>query len=201
MVATVTVQEVTGASGSKSYTSISNRVRLFTKDQATNQVTPQTDYPVPIPAAGFNYSYWKHVCLDIAGSGFTITNIRHYADAPPIGWNFGSGGELRRGNRDSGDHGVPLATDYEQATGTEGTTGYDIGDGSDGHDYFKGETTPTADVASDTSGSPATIDSTSHTSAEKSKAVCLQVKVDTAANGAVQGTQTAETLTWKYDES
>jgi hypothetical protein len=200
MVATVTVQEVTGASGSKTYTSITNRVRLFTKDQATNQATPQTDYPVPIPAAGFNYSYWKHVCLDLSGAGFTITNIRHYADAPPIGWDFGSGGALNRGNRDSGDHGCPVG-DYEQATGTAGTTGYAIDDASDGHDFYKGETTGVADVAADTVGTPATIDSTSHTSAEKSYFICLQVKVDTAANGAIQGTQTAETMTWKYDES
>lgn len=196
MVATVTVQEITGAAGSKTYTSITNRVRLFTSDQATNQSTPQTTYPVPIPAASYNYSYWKAICLDLAGSGFTITNVRHYSDGA-IGWNFGTGGELRRGNRDAGDKGCPDAS-YEQAAGTEGTTGYSIEDASNGHTYYKSQTTPTADVASDTSGSPATIDSGTHTTAEKTKHVVLQVKV---ASDATQGTQTAETLTWKYDES
>lgn len=199
MVATVNVQEVTGAAGSKTYTTISDRVRLFTKDQATNQVTPQTDYPVPIPAAGLNYSYWKHVCLDIAGSGFSITNIRHYSDGD-VGWNFGTSGALNRGNKDAGDHGCPTAS-YEQALGTEGTTGYPIDDAGDGHDYYNGETVGVANVDADTSTTPATIDSTTHTSAEKSYMICLQVVVDTAANGAIQGTQTAETMTWKYDES
>jgi hypothetical protein len=197
MVATVTVQEVTGASGSKVYTSITNKVRLFTSDLATNQDTPQITYPVPIPTSGFNYSYWKHVCLDVSGTFTKVDNIRHYSDGA-IGWNFGASGELRRGNRDSGDKGCPTAN-YEQAAGTEGTTGYSIEDASNGHDYFNGQTTKTVALQNDTSGSPAMVDSTGLTSAGKSKAIVLQVKVDTAANGALSGVQTAETLTWRYD--
>jgi hypothetical protein len=198
MVATVTVNEITGTSGSKVYTPITNRVRLFSDDVATNQSTPQTTNPVVIPTSGFNYSYWKAVCLDLAGSGFTINNIRHYS-AGDINWTFGTGGQLRRGNRDAGDMGCPDAS-YQQASGSAGVTGYAIEDasGSNGHAYYKSQTTPIADVNADLVGSPPVIDSTSHTSAEKTKHVVLQVKVFTDAT---QGTQTAKTLTWKYDES
>lgn len=194
MAATVVVQEVTGPAGNKTYTTITNRVRLFTADQATNQTTPQITYPVPIPDSGFNYSYWKHVCLDISGTFTKVDNIRHYSDGA-INWNLGTGGELRRGNRDSGDHGCPT-TDYEQASGTEGVSGYPIEDATNGHDYYKNQTTPTANVANDTSSSPAIIDSEGLTSAGKSKMIVLQVKV---ASNATSGVQPAETLTWKYD--
>jgi hypothetical protein len=194
MAASVAVNEVTGAAGSKTYTAISNRVRLFTDDVATNQATPQITNPVPIPAAGFNYSYWKHVCLAVTGTFTKVDNVRHYSDGT-IGWNFGSGGELRRGNRDAGDIGCPTAN-YDQATGTPATTGHTI---ETQHAYYSGEITPTADVASDVVGAPATVDSTGLTSAGYCKMICLQVKVDTAANGATSGVQTAETLTWKYD--
>lgn len=197
IVATIKVQELTGATGSKTYTDNgagTTTVRLFTADQATNQTTPQITYPIPIPAAGFNYSYWKHVCLDVSGTFTKVDNIRHYSDGA-IGWAFGSGGALNRGNRDSGDKGCPDAS-YMQATGTAGTTGDELGAT---HTYYSGQTTKTVSVASDTSASPATIDSTGVTTAGKTKGVVLQVKVDTAANGATSGVQTAETLTFKYD--
>jgi hypothetical protein len=199
MTATVVVQEVYGAS--PSFQTVSNRVRLFTADQVTNQVTPDTTYPVPIPAAGFNYSYWKHICLDVSSTFTSVGNIRHYSDGT-IGWNFGSGGELRRGNRDAGDQGVAVdalnghSSGYDQASGTPSTTGDTI---ETQHAFYSGQTTKVSSVASDTSGSPAVIESGSLTVAGKSKAIVLQVKVDTTANGASSGVQTAETLTWKYD--
>lgn len=202
MTATVVVQECVGAS--PTFQTVSNRVRLFTKDMVTNQSTPELTYPVPIPVAGFSYSYWKHVCLGITGTFTSITNIRHYSDSA-IGWNFGTGGELRRGHRDAGDQGVGVDTDnshsndYQQALGTEGTTGYTIEDVVHGHAFYNGQTVKTSKLDSDTSGSPAIIDSAGETAAGKSKAIALQVKVDTAANGATDGVQTAETLTWEYD--
>lgn len=203
MAAVIVVQEVTGSSGSKTFTTITNRVRLFTTDQATDQATPQITYPIPIPASDFNYSFWKHVCLDVSSTFTSVSNIRHYSDGA-IGWNFGSGGQLMRGNRDSGDIGVGVDTanshsdGYVQATGSTSVAPY--GDTiAASHTFYAGQTTPTADVASDTSASPATIEVGSLTEAGKSKAIVFQVKVDTAANGATSGVQTAETMTWKYD--
>ena len=90
-----------------------------------------------------------------------------------------------------------MPTEYDVATGTEGDTGHAIEDATNGHDYYNAQTTPTANVANDTEASPATIDSTDHTSAGKTKAVVLQCRV---ANDAVQGEQADETLTFKYDE-
>jgi len=195
MTATVKVMEITGPAGSKTYTEVTNRVRFFTKDQATDQSTPQDTYSIPIPTSGYNYSYWKAICLDLSGTFTKINNIRHYTDGS-IGWTLGTNGEVRRGNRDSGDHGCPDGS-YQQASGTEGETGYPIEDSTNGHAYYKDQTTPTVNVENDTEASPATIDSTDHTSAGKTKHIVLQVKVDTDAT---QGAQAAETFTWKYDE-
>lgn len=204
MTATIAVQEVYGASAT--FQTVTNRVRLFTADQATNQTTPDLTYPVPIPAASFNYSYWKHICLDISSTFTSVGNIRHYADGSSA-WNWGTGGGLRRGNRDSGDNGVGVDTanghtsGYQQAAGTVGTTGYAIEAATVGHAFYNGQTTKTADLMSDTVGSPCTIElsSTAITGAGKSKAVVVQVKVDTAVNGASSGVQSAKTMTWKYD--
>jgi len=188
MVATVNVQRMTGSG--PTYTTVTT-ARLRTDDANTADTTN----PIPIPTSGFKYSYWASICLDLSGTFTKINNVRHYSDGA-IGWNYGTNGQLRRGNRDSGDKGCPVAN-YQQASGTEGDTGYSIEDATNGHAYYKSQTTPTANVASDTSGSPATIDSGDHTTAEKTKHVVLQVKVDTDAT---QGTQSAETLTFKYDE-
>jgi hypothetical protein len=195
MVATVNVhQAVGGSDGSPgSYNNITANTRLQTKDQFA---PADTSYPIPIPTSGFKYSYWIHVCLDLSGTFTKINNVRFYSDGA-VGWNFGTGGELQRGNRDSGDHGCPMPSEYDVATGTEGDTGHSIEDGTNGHGYYNAQTTPTASVASDTEASPALIDSTDHTGAEKTKAVVLQCRV---ANDAVQGEQADETLSFKYDE-
>ena len=195
MVATVNVQQAVGGSDGSpgTYNNITSSTRLQTKDQFA---PTDTAYPVPIPSSGFSYSYWIHVCLDLSGTFTTVNNVRFYSDGD-IGWNFGTGGELRRGNRDSGDHGCPMDSEYDLATGTEASTGDTIEDAALGHGYYNGQTTSTANVSSDTEGSPAVIDSTDHTVAGKTKAVVLQCKV---ANDAVQGEQADETLSFKYDE-
>lgn len=195
MVATVLVYQAYGGSdGSPSESEISASTRLQTKDQFA---PTDTDYPIPIPTADFNYSYWIHVYLKITGGSFTkINNVRFYSDGA-IGWAFGTSGELRRGDRDAGDVGAPMDTEYDLATGVEGTSGDDIEDGVDGHGYYNAQTSKSVDVEGDTSGSPATVDSTDHTGVGKCKAVVLQVKVDTDAT---QGEQADETLTFKYDE-
>lgn len=179
----------------------------MTTDAFTNQITAQTTNPVIIPsgagagygAGDFNYSYWKHVCLDIAGSGFIITNIKHYSAGDintPSGdyWTTGTGGGLYRGNMDAGDIGC-AAANYIVAVGSAGTTGNPI---SVSHTFYSGQTTSELDVNDDTSGSAPVVDSGTHNTAGKSKMICLQAKV---CYDAVQGTQHTKTLTWQYDES
>lgn len=199
MVATVGVYCCVGGSdgtpGSESADLTGASIRLQTKDQ----IAPaDTSYPVPIPTSGYKYSFWKHVYLKITGGTFTeVTNVKFWSDGA-IGWNFGTGGELRRGNRDSGDQGAPMDSEYDVATGTDGDSGDEIENATNGHGYYNGQTTKTVDVENDTSGSKATVDSTSHTGTGKCKAVVLQVKVDTDAT---QGEQADETLTFSYDET
>jgi len=189
------VQAHGGTDGSPNYSPASGdaTLRFHTADQYN---PTDTTKPIPIPTSGYKYSYWVHICLDLSGTFTKINNVRHYSDGA-IGWTLGTGGELRRGNRDSGDKGAPMPTEYDVATGTEGDTGDAIEHATNGHGYYNGQTTPTANVANDTSASPATIDSTDHTTAEKTKAIVMQVRV---ASNATQGSQPAETLTWRYDE-
>lgn len=198
MPATVTVVEITGASGSVTRTTVTDRVRLFSADQATTQGSPQTTNPVVIPSTYiYQYSYWKAVCLQIAGSIGTLTNFRHYSDGTLNTWTYGTSGQVRRGARDAGDQGCPDA-DYAQAGGTSGTTGYAIEDGTNGHWYYKSQTTPVKDLNADLVGSPPVIDSSSITSANYTKHIVIQVRVDQSAT---QGVQATKTLTWMYDES
>jgi hypothetical protein len=196
MPATVIIEQSNG--GSDGSPGNENTVSVSTRLQTKDQYAPSdTSYPIPIPESGFNYSYWIHIYLKITvAPSVKINNIRFYSDGS-IGWNFGTGGELRRGKRDSGDQGCTMDTEYDVATGTEGTTGHPIEDGTNGHDYYNAQTTKTVNVNNDTEASPATVDSGDHSSVGKCKAVVLQVKV--AADG-VQGEQSDETLTFKYDE-
>lgn len=170
---------------------VKTAIRYCTADQHD----PGLNNPIPIPDSGFNYSYWKSLALSLTASFTKIDNIRLYCDGT-IDWNFGSGGQLGLGVRDSGDHGCPDGS-YNQATGTQGTTGHRI---EDSHPYYSGETDKVRDIDSFVAASPATIDSSSYTSAGRTKHAVLQVKLDTQGNGASQGSQSAETITWKYDE-
>ena len=203
MVATVTIEEANGGSDGSpaTHTRVDGQnandgtdVRFAT----TDSYNPVSSYPCIIPSSGTNYSYWKHLYLNIAnGTGFTtINNIRFYTDGS-IGWTCGTNGGLFVALRDSGDNGCPMDTEYDVATGTEGTTGDYIADATLGHDYYNGQTATPADASNYTSGSPLTIDSTDHSSAGMSKAVVLQVKI---ATDATQGTQNDEVLTFVYDE-
>ena len=90
-----------------------------------------------------------------------------------------------------------MDTEYDVATGTEGTTGDAIEDAANGHDYYNGQTTPTRSVTYWTSSNKATVDSTDHTTTGKCKAVVLQVRV---SSDATQGEQPDETLYFSYDE-
>lgn len=201
MVATVIIEEANG--GSDATPSTKNRV----DGQAVNDGTdvrfcttdaynPVATYPCIIPSASQNYSYWKHLYLDISGTFTTVNNIRFYTDGA-IGWTCGTGGGLYVGLRDTGDNGCPMDASYNVATGTEGTTGDWMDDVTDGHTYYKDQTLTPVLASGYTSGSTLLIDSTDYSVADESDAVVLQVQLETDAT---QGTQADETLTFLYDE-
>jgi len=201
VVADVGVYQLTGGAdggGGSSENEVATSTRLQTKDQFD---IADLTYPIPIQAAGFNYSYWIHVYLKIENirDATQINNVLFWSDGA-IGWTYGAGGQLQRGHRDADPQGCPMDADYDLATGTEGTTGDAIDDGANGHGRYLGQVPVISDVESDTSAAKALIDDTNHDAAGKCHAVVLQVKLDTAANGAVQGLQADETLTFSYDE-
>ena len=191
MSATVDIQEANGAT--PDWTTVT-AARFCTTDVCV----PGTNYPIPIPNTGFRYSYWKTFCLLMTGIGTSINNIRFYGDGA-VGWAFGAGGGLFVGTKNSGDSGLAIAS-YAIATGTEGLTGHAMGDPTNGHPIYKGAGYSVADVEGYAILAPLLVDSTYYTVDGRSKAVVLQVKVDTPANGANQGVQTDEVLSFRYDE-
>lgn len=168
--------------------------RLSTMDSNN----PGTSNPIPIPAAGYNYSYWMSLFLTITNiqDATLLNNHLFYSDGT-IGWTLGTNGVLLIGVRDTGDNGLPGAS-YDQATGVQGTSGDYMGDGSDGHAYYKGQTPPAEDISDYvTGGSELTVDSGDHTEAEAFKGIVIQAKVD---DDATRGAQAAEVLTFQWDE-
>jgi len=192
-VAALDIQQFTGAGPTKTAVTVP---RMSTSDA----FAPGTANPIPIPSAGLKYSYWMALHLTITNiqDATLLNNHLFYMDGA-CGWALGTGGELVIGARDAGDYGVPVAS-YDQATGIEGDSGDSMVDDTDGHAYYKAQTNDSDPADGFTSVAPATIDSGDHTIAEGFKGVVLQAIVDTAANGAVRGAQTAETLTFQYDE-
>jgi len=188
MAATVEIRE---GNGSGPTWSVVTAARYCTADD----YNPGTSNPIPIPSSGFNYSYWKSHCLNIAGGTFTkVSNIRWYPSS--YSWTLGTNGEVRVGQRDSGDHGCPDAS-YDQATGTLGTSGDAIEDGTNGHSYYNGQTTPTTDISTYSETNKMQVDSGEYTSAGRTKHIVTQVKV---ASDATQGEQADITYTFVWDE-
>ena len=161
-------------------------VRFKTADDATIDLIN----PIPIPAAGTNYSYWKQVYLKCATAPDTqVDNIKFYTD----GTGFGTGIVTNIGDelpvKNSG-----ADTGYDVATGTSGTTGDIMTDHTD--------ITAVTDVFSYTSGSPKTITISEASSVidainETTNYIVLQMAVGTTAS---PGDLANETFTFQYDE-
>ena len=191
MTADVYVVELTGAGPTYTQISgagVSTAARYCTQDT----VSPGLNNPIPIPTAGYNYSYWKTHGLELGGTFTQIDNIKWYTDGT-LFTGLGTGGMVVVGLRDSGDNGMPSGS-YMQAIGTQGTTGSSM---ATYHTYYNGQSPATGNAASYTDGSELTVDTDSHTSVGYSKMVVTQVKVDTDATS---GTKDDETYTFEYDE-
>lgn len=185
MVSVPTVVILTGAGPTE--TTVSN-VRFRTDDANASDLVN----PCKIKAT-LTRSFWKNVAAKFDGTFTQITNVRFHTDGA-IGWTLGTLGLVKRGNRDAGDHGVPTGN-YAQATGTVNDTGNDL---EVSHAYFSGQTISSANVESDTVGSPAVIDSSAITvTGTRANHVVLQAEIDTDA---VQGVQATETFTFLFDE-
>lgn len=176
MAATYDTQISTGAGPSNATAA---NVRFNTTDDNVQDTTQ----PMVVPAAGTNYSYWKSVYLNVTGAADNdVDNVRFFSDGT-IGW--GTGVTLNVGDQ--------TTSTYVQATGTDGTTGDEV---VANHSQISSVT----DAASLTSGSPLAVSDTNIGTGTgiASDYVVMQVAV---ASTAGPGTLSAETLTWRVDET
>jgi hypothetical protein len=176
MAATIYIRRLTGAG--PTYTNIQSTTnRASTSDVAA----PGSSDPIPIPAAGTKYSFWVSTQLYAftAPTG-TINNIKWYTDGAS---GFGTGTAMKAMD----------ATTYDQASGTQGDTG-DILNTTN----YTTLTGATVDAFTFTSVSPKSITGSTTTTGNFGYLMVYQIEV---VNGASVGTATAETITWKYDET
>lgn len=163
------------------------RMRFKTADDATID----TNNPIPIPAAGTKYSYWKQIYLYCGTAPSTkVDNVKLYSD----GGGFGTGIALKVGAQFPVKTNA-LNTGYEVATGTPGDTGDEMVAAHAG-------LTSSVDMFTKTSGSPLAVTINEAGSiidaiGETTNYVCLQMEVGTTAS---PGDLTDETLTFQYDE-
>lgn len=191
MAATTYVEE--GNGGTVTWNSITNG-RYCTADM----YNPGSAHPCIVPPTGTNYSYWKSHRLAWSGIGTQISNIKWYGPGGTIkdDWGLGTGGGVVVGKKSSGDNGCPDGN-YQQAAGTQDTTGYYMDDDTNGHAYYKGAAGEVVSIDTYTSSNALQVDSTVYTTNGHSKHVVTQVVI---GSDATQGDKSDKTFTFQYDE-
>lgn len=152
--------------------------------QADNP-TIDSNNPIPIPAAGTEYSRWKQIYLKCTTAPSTqVDNVKIYTD----GGGFGTGITVKVGDE------LPVHN-------SGATTGYDV---SDANEVITNHTDITAatDFFTYTSGSPKSVTISEAGSiidaiGETTNYVVLSMEVTSTAS---PGNLADETFTWQYDE-
>ena len=164
---------------------------------ADNNSSPGNDDRIAIPAAGTNYSFWKHTYfrMTVRPGSEVVNNLKFYSDGTS---GFGTGVGLVVSDQLPA-HTAAADTNYEVDDHTEGATSDDMDAGSNNHSIC----TTTSDVFGLTSAAPMSVtigeaSSQMDAVAEVSAFVLLQM---TVASTASAGALTAETLTYRYDET
>lgn len=163
-------------------------IRWKTNDNATIDSVD----PVPIPAAGTNYSYWKQIYLkcDVAPDT-SVDNIKFFTD----GTGYGTGITLNVADQFPTKNNAS-SSGYEVATGTPGSTGNEVIANHAG-------VTSVTDSFTFTSGSPLAGPTISEDTniinavGETTNYLVFQLAVISTAT---PGNKTDETLTFQYDE-
>lgn len=178
MAATVIINRWTGAGPTQTDITSSN-----TRASTSDDPAPGTANPIPIPAAGTNYSFWVSTRLEVTVTpDGTINNIQWYTDGAN---GFGTGVTVNGQD----------ASAYVQATGTVGSTGDELTQGN----HANLSAAP-VDVFTFDSGSPKAITGsmTNPNTGDLGDFFVYQFAVaDTAAAGATP----QETFTWQFDET
>lgn len=196
MAATVNIKRLTGAApGTAAAVNIDGTTnRMSTSDNPA----PGTASPIPIPAAGTNYSYWVVTQLNAAvGPANGINNMKWYSD----GTSFGTGLTCS-GNQ---------ATSYVQANGTANVTGTVL-DTAQTANHYNASGTATSpllgspvDVSGLNSGIPngavQNIGGSTLTAGGTGYFGNMFVYQLAVGTTATVGTMAARTFTWQYDET
>lgn len=174
MAATVVIKQWTGATPTE--TTITN-LRYKTADDPSGT---DTTYPLVKPSTGSNYSYVATVVpyATVAPTG-TINNLTFYSDGSNT---YGTGVTLK---------GIPLAQgSYAAATGTQGTSGT----------LSAAVYTSGVDLFTYSTGSPLSLTGSlvSTTGDGTFQVVQSQMALSTSVSA---GTLSAETFTFRYDET
>jgi hypothetical protein len=82
-----------------------------TKDEPDNN----TNYSIPIPSEGYNYSFWETIYIYATALSEVLSNVKLYGTGVPSGY---TGVTLNIGDQTSDT--------YEQATGTESESGTEL---------------------------------------------------------------------------
>jgi hypothetical protein len=162
MVETATIYRIYGSPGVKM--SALNKVLRF----CTQDGDPGMNHPCKIPASGKYHSFRATDCIGITGDFNQVRDLYIHGDgnfAADWGLDAANGGGLFIGHKDTGDNGLPIdvplhgSNQYAVATGTQGTTGDSIDDPTNGHPYYRSETTPKVNFDTCLADSPLLIDS------------------------------------------
>ena len=188
MAETATIYRIYGSPGVKS--SLAGKVGRF----CTQDAEPGLNNPCKVPATGVYNSFRVTDCLGITGDFNQVRDIYLHGDgqfASDWGLDAALGGGLFIGKRDSGDNGLPIdvglhgSNHYAVATGTIGTTGDSIEDVSEGHPYYRSESTKKINFDTCTANVPLLIDSGPYTDDFYSKAWVFSLRtVPTSLYGA-----------------
>jgi len=142
--------------------------------------------PIIIPAAGTEYSYWKHLYLLCTTAPDTqVDNVQVYSDGT-LGWGTGA---------------TVYVGDGTQTKNSGSSAGYDVADAQEvitNHTHISAKT----DLFSYTSGSTRAVSISESGSIinalnETTDYIVLSLEV---ASTASPGTKATETITWQYDE-
>jgi len=171
MAAAVEVHRFTGTSPGTGTDITSSKTYFTTSD---NHYSASPNYPVPVPAAASNYSYWLSLRLKCTAAPDTaLNNAKFYMNAD---WTGGTGitflGQKANAGADAG---------YRQATGTPGDTGIELTAGN-----HTGLTGGPVDPFAWTDESPASLAGSTSTTGYFCDFVVLQAVVAAAAVGAAQ---------------
>lgn len=197
MASTILINTCFGGSDTSPGTDNSDITSGTLRFKCADDNTNDNNNPIPIPAAGTNYSFWKHVYLrcTVRPGSEIVNNVKFYTDGSN---GYGTGVGLKVSDTFP-THTNASNAGYEVDDNSTGSTGTEMDAGTPNHSGVTG----TTDAFTFSSASPLSVtigEGSSQIDAvsEVTNFVILQM---TVASTAASGELSAETLTFRYDET